>query len=144
MEFTYFIKFTKPSLSSGIPSWISLYTGALTFLKYLMENRNSVCTQAMFSQITDPTPVGGWSDWGWGRWREIWSSCHRNALLYSIQQNWNPFLLSQVSLLFFQTLLFSLFFTSLSFLFPLSQTALMESSHSKASYYPWRPPWRVC
>lgn len=137
MESSYFRKFTEPSLSSGIPHWISLYTRAPKFLifsadrglKFLKKNRNTVCKQAMHSQFTDPAPVAG-AVWGGrgglaGR-RGLWSSCHWNALLYSTEQNRDSFRFPQVSFLFFPPLLFFslfsslLFLASLSFPFPLS------------------------
>lgn len=135
MESSYFRKFTEPSLSSGIPHWISLYTRAPKFLifsadrglKFLKKNRNTVCKQAMHSQFTDPAPVAG-AVWGGrgglaGR-RGLWSSCHWNALLYSTEQNRDSFRFPQVSFLFFPPLLFFSLFCSLLFLASLSSSSI--------------------
>lgn len=73
MRFSYSIKCAEPNLSSGIPSWISQYIWATTFLTYssdgdlqfLRKNRNIVSKQAICSQITDPAP-GGWGVGGGG------------------------------------------------------------------------------
>ena len=136
MESSYFIKFTEPSLSSGIPHWISLYTRAPEFLifsadrglKFLKKNRNRVCKQAIYSQFTDPAPVAGAVCVGGGLAGRggSWSPCHWNALLYSMQQNRDSFRFPQVAFLFFPPLLFFslfssfLFLASLSFPLPLS------------------------
>lgn len=101
MEFSYFIKFAEPTLSSGILSWISLYTwvpmclfcSADRDLKFLKKCRNIVSRQATCSQITDPAWVGG---------RVVLQKWDLKIL----PQNQNPCLLPAVSFLFFSSLSF--------------------------------------